>query len=162
MQNYNNLKVDLSNCDKEPIHIIGRIQPHGFMIILDQKTLQIEQVSSNLSAFLEVKPEEMLGQSLEGLCSGEGYLLLERQLRNSVQLNPKLLLMQGKLFFGFIHESSGKLVLECEPLVPSADQQRLENTYLFSQVQSELNNLDSLAAQSQLVVDRVQSILDYD
>ncbi|WP_161891245.1 phytochrome family protein [Pontibacter russatus] len=50
MQNYNNLKVDLSNCDSEPIHIIGRIQPHGFLLILDQETLQVEQVSRNIGS----------------------------------------------------------------------------------------------------------------
>jgi light-regulated signal transduction histidine kinase (bacteriophytochrome) len=26
--------IDLSNCDKEPIHMPGSIQPHGFLLAL--------------------------------------------------------------------------------------------------------------------------------
>ncbi|RZK16936.1 MAG: hypothetical protein EOO43_14000, partial [Flavobacterium sp.] len=33
-----NFQVDLSNCDREPIHIPGRIQSHGFLIVLDIDT----------------------------------------------------------------------------------------------------------------------------
>lgn len=90
MQNYKNLKVDLSNCDKEPIHIIGRIQPHGFMLILDHDSLLVEQASENVAGFLGIEASSLIGQSLEVLCSGEGYMLLEQQLRNAVKLNPQL------------------------------------------------------------------------
>ncbi|ARS35015.1 ATP-binding protein [Pontibacter actiniarum] len=162
MQNYKNLKVDLSNCDKEPIHIIGRIQPHGFMLILDHDSLLVEQASENVAGFLGIEASSLIGQSLEVLCSGEGYMLLEQQLRNAVKLNPQLLLMQEQVYFGFVHLSAGKLVLECEPAVPTAEQQRLENAYQFAQFQTDLNELDTMAGQSQLVVDYVQRVLDYD
>jgi light-regulated signal transduction histidine kinase (bacteriophytochrome) len=29
---------DLTNCDREPIHIPGSIQPHGVVLVLDQAT----------------------------------------------------------------------------------------------------------------------------
>ncbi|MGC4030747.1 MAG: hypothetical protein QM754_03210 [Tepidisphaeraceae bacterium] len=28
-------KVDLTNCDREPIHIPGSVQPHGVLLVLD-------------------------------------------------------------------------------------------------------------------------------
>ncbi|GHA59390.1 ATP-binding protein [Pontibacter akesuensis] len=162
MQNYNNLKVDLSNCDSEPIHHIGQIQPHGFLIILNQQSLQVEQVSTNIAAFVDVVPEDLIGHTLEKLCSGQGYLMLEKQLRNAVKLNPQLLHLCEHLFFGFIHSSEGKLVLECEPYFQGADQQRLENTQHFAQFQTQLNTLEGLGEQAQLVVNFVQQVLAYD
>lgn len=162
MQNYKDLKVDLSNCDREPIHIIGRIQPHGFLIILDQNSLQVEQVSNNLGDFLEISPEELVGNKLDKVCSEEGYLLLEKQLRYAVRLNPQLMLLQGKMFFGFIHESDGKLVVECEPAGHSVEQQRLENSYTLSQFQTELSMEEEIVDQSKLVVNYVQQVLGYD
>ncbi|RIJ41711.1 ATP-binding protein [Pontibacter oryzae] len=162
MQNYKDLQVDLSNCDREPIHIIGRIQPHGFLMILDQHTLHVEQVSVNVADFLDMASDSLLGKSLALLCSEEGYLILQKQLRNAMQPDPQLLQINGKMFFGFIHESKGKLVVECEPAVQLEEQQRLENSYRFSQFLTELSLKEDMVGQSQLVVEQVQEILGYD
>lgn len=35
--------VDLTNCDKEPIHIPGSIQPHGILFVLQEPQLKILQ-----------------------------------------------------------------------------------------------------------------------
>jgi len=32
---YDRTQVDLTNCDREPIHIPGSIQPHGAMLVID-------------------------------------------------------------------------------------------------------------------------------
>nr|WP_316629999.1 histidine kinase dimerization/phosphoacceptor domain -containing protein [uncultured Brevundimonas sp.] len=34
---------DLTQCDREPIHIPGSIQPHGFMLVLDLQSMTIRQ-----------------------------------------------------------------------------------------------------------------------
>ena len=39
--------VDLSACDREPIHIVGSVQPHGFLLALDLPGLIIVQASAN-------------------------------------------------------------------------------------------------------------------
>ncbi|KQO76328.1 ATP-binding protein [Methylobacterium sp. Leaf88] len=39
--------VDLTACDREPIHIVGSIQPHGFLLTLDAANLAIVQASAN-------------------------------------------------------------------------------------------------------------------
>ena len=33
--------IDLTDCDREPIHIPGAIQPHGLLLVADAATLQI-------------------------------------------------------------------------------------------------------------------------
>ncbi|ARD46209.1 EAL domain-containing protein [Colwellia sp. PAMC 21821] len=39
-------------CAAEPIHLIGNIQPHGFQLVLDPKTLQVVQYSDNIISLL--------------------------------------------------------------------------------------------------------------
>ncbi|MVN91042.1 ATP-binding protein [Mucilaginibacter aquatilis] len=59
-------KVDLTNCDKEPIHIPGKVQAHGFLVAVDSKCI-ITYLSENISDFLPVKAEELLGNDLKNL-----------------------------------------------------------------------------------------------
>ena len=39
--------LDLGSCDREPIHIVGSVQPHGFLLALDARTLTVVQASAN-------------------------------------------------------------------------------------------------------------------
>ncbi|RZM20272.1 MAG: hypothetical protein EOO88_36665, partial [Pedobacter sp.] len=45
----NNFDVNLTNCDKEPIHIPGKVQSHGFLIAVNSSSLQISFVSENVN-----------------------------------------------------------------------------------------------------------------
>lgn len=54
-------KVDLTNCDREPIHLLGKVQPFGFLIAVTQDWI-ISHVSQNVSDYLSVDPQEMLGR----------------------------------------------------------------------------------------------------
>ena len=54
----------LTNCDREPIRIPGRIQPYGFLLVLSTETLNILQISENVQSFLSLAPSELLGQPL--------------------------------------------------------------------------------------------------
>jgi light-regulated signal transduction histidine kinase (bacteriophytochrome) len=42
--------IDLSACDREPIHIVGSVQPHGFLLALDVPDLIVVQASANAPA----------------------------------------------------------------------------------------------------------------
>ena len=39
--------VDLTNCDREPIHIPGSVQPHGALLAVDPKTLRVVQAGGD-------------------------------------------------------------------------------------------------------------------
>jgi len=47
---------DLTQCDREPIHIPGSIQPHGFMLVLDLQSLTIRQGAGTI--------EDLTGRSV--------------------------------------------------------------------------------------------------
>ncbi len=38
----------LTACDREPIHILGTLQPHGFLVALDGPDLRVVQASANV------------------------------------------------------------------------------------------------------------------
>ena len=45
-------KADLSNCEREQIHLAGSIQPHGALLVLRERGHVVVQASANAAAFL--------------------------------------------------------------------------------------------------------------
>ncbi len=46
------MTVDLTNCDMEPIHIPGSIQPHGAMLVCDPDSTHVMYASSTAEHLL--------------------------------------------------------------------------------------------------------------
>ena len=59
--------VDLTNCDREPIHVPGSIQPHGAMLVCDATGDIVTHASANVSAFLGHSSDAVVGASLSQL-----------------------------------------------------------------------------------------------
>src|SRR5690606_9388103 len=60
--------VDLTNCDREPIHILAAIQPIGFLIALTADWL-IARGSANVAEFIGRAPDDLFGQPLDKVFS---------------------------------------------------------------------------------------------
>ena len=58
------INLDLTVCDREPIHIVGSVQPHGFLLVLRAASLTIVQASANAprSAAVGASLDEALPQ----------------------------------------------------------------------------------------------------
>jgi chemotaxis family two-component system sensor kinase Cph1 len=56
---------DLTACDREPIHIPGSIQPHGFLLAADETSRRVRHVSANVRETLGLDPADTLGRSLD-------------------------------------------------------------------------------------------------
>jgi light-regulated signal transduction histidine kinase (bacteriophytochrome) len=52
-------QADLSNCEREQIHLAGSIQPHGALLILREEDLGVVQVSANLQSMLELERDPL-------------------------------------------------------------------------------------------------------
>lgn len=63
MNNEKMTKPNLNNCDREPIHIPGGIQSHGFLIALDQ-SYAVQFCSNNISSFIDATAAALLGKKL--------------------------------------------------------------------------------------------------
>ncbi|MGY1638219.1 SpoIIE family protein phosphatase [Geodermatophilus sp. SYSU D00742] len=56
--------VDLTNCEREPIHVPGSIQPRGVLLAVTEPDLVVAQVSENLADLVGVEPGDALGRRL--------------------------------------------------------------------------------------------------
>ena len=73
-------EVDLSNCDREPIHLSGRVQSFGALIAVSADWI-VMHASSNVADYLGVPPEEILGVPLGGLVSTDAMRLLRSRVQ---------------------------------------------------------------------------------
>lgn len=114
--------VNLTNCDREPIHIPGSIQPHGILLVLAEPMLVIEQVSNNTERLIGIPPHNLLGQPLTTLLNAEQIMALQNCLQGNFEhINPLKMLIQvaGRVisFDGIIHRSlQDEIILELEPV----------------------------------------------
>jgi len=59
-------QADLSNCEREQIHLAGCVQPHGFLLVVDEPELRIVQASANAASESGVEAP-LLGRGLDEL-----------------------------------------------------------------------------------------------
>ncbi|MEQ7920416.1 ATP-binding protein [Xanthomonas sp. WHRI 1810A] len=66
LQNIDDLGLQsaIDQCAREPIKIPGSIQPHGFLLVIDESTMRIVQVSANVDTWLGIAPAGLLGMTL--------------------------------------------------------------------------------------------------
>jgi chemotaxis family two-component system sensor kinase Cph1 len=113
--------ITLTNCDREPIHIPGLVQPYGFLLCLDEATKQIVQASENVEAHVGISADELLHKGLERLL-GPDRLADIQALWPTLGTTPKLLgarldYVKGQPFFKLIlHRYDGLLWVEFEPV----------------------------------------------
>lgn len=117
-------KVDLTNCDREPIHIPGKVQSHGFLAAIDGK-YNINYVSQNIALFLPTTAQNLLGSNLSQLESllqtdeEAGFiqqmLQLGKHAKSFETINPYRVNL-GHASYNLIMSQSGtNYLLEFEP-----------------------------------------------
>ncbi|AIR91324.1 ATP-binding protein [Pseudomonas cremoricolorata] len=73
----------VERCAQEPIQVPGSIQPHGFMLVLDEQDLRVVQASDNVQRWLGIPTQHVLDRPFEELVSSQF------QLRSHLQLLPE-------------------------------------------------------------------------
>src|SRR5271156_3028443 len=56
-------QADLSNCEREQIHLAGSIQPHGALLLVTEPELSIVQASNNAPHLLGL-PDSVVGRPM--------------------------------------------------------------------------------------------------
>ncbi len=116
--------IDLSNCDREPIHIPGNIQSHGFLIAIN-KNFIITYCSENIAAFAQVTAVTLLGAPVYFLETvilkkTEGFIANLIKIAQTEEgfhpVNPYPVTFGGKNFNLVISVSADQYLLEVEPV----------------------------------------------
>lgn len=113
-------QVDLTNCDREPIHKLGHIQPFGALVSINSDWF-ISQRSANLEEMLGLDAEAEVGSRLSGIVADHAF----QRLRSAVAalIHPDQverlfgvdLTGNGKLFDCALHTSGRYSIIEIEP-----------------------------------------------
>jgi light-regulated signal transduction histidine kinase (bacteriophytochrome) len=114
--------VSLTDCDREPIHLLGAIQPMGFLLSVSTDW-RILRASANVDVFLGVPADELIGQPANAFLSTD----LLHDIRGRLQtvagtgiverLFGYALTTDGPLFDIAFHICGRETVLEFEPTV---------------------------------------------
>jgi two-component system, chemotaxis family, sensor kinase Cph1 len=108
-------EADLSQCDREPIHLLGGIQPHGGLLAFSEPDLTLQVVSANTQALLGRPPESLLGRPLSEVLHPSSLVLLTQALSAQSLVGGLRIEAAGHPFIGLPHRSDGLTVLELEP-----------------------------------------------
>jgi light-regulated signal transduction histidine kinase (bacteriophytochrome) len=112
--------IDLNSCEREPIHLLGAIQPIGFLLATSPEWC-IRRVSANVAQFLGRQPETLLGEALPDIIAREalheigGRLHLLRGPDALERLFGIRLLEDGPPYDLAVHMADGQVVIEAEP-----------------------------------------------
>jgi len=81
-------QADLTNCERELIHLSGSIQPHGVLLVLSEPRLVVVQVSANIEQHLGWTTDAILGQPVDSL--GSDCARAVREILEASQLHAPL------------------------------------------------------------------------
>lgn len=158
----------LDLCSREPIHVPGFIQSHGFLLIIDPE-LTIIYCSDNLYQAGNHLPQELCGMPVSSvnILFGKSendnfihdFIKLSWQGRNFKPLNPYVVLIDSKPYNMIISLSEENYILDFEPELSDlySDPQNLVGASL-SQMLADKNINDILAN----TVTQIKNIIGYD
>ncbi len=154
-------KFDLTNCDIEPIHHIGAIQPVGFLVATSADWL-ISRVSANAQDFLGGSIQTLLGAPLRDVFVGEAVHAIRNcvaMLRgpDAVERIFAIRLQEGGgLFDVAVHISGSTIIVEAEPSQPSGE---LSAAAMVRSMMSRMQGQTNLVGEA---VRLVQSVTGFD
>jgi two-component system, chemotaxis family, sensor kinase Cph1 len=120
-------QADLTNCERELIHLAGSVQPHGLLLALREPELRIIQTSANVHALLGLHGEELLKQPvaelggdilarIRQLCAEKTDLAEPAPLRCQLQLQGRIRDFEGTLHRVAGADGGHALLVEIEPV----------------------------------------------
>ncbi|WKW10878.1 GAF domain-containing protein [Pseudogemmatithrix spongiicola] len=162
-------EADLSNCERELIHLSGSIQPHGVLLVLSEPRFVVVQLSANVDQMLGMAPDVLLGSPIEalGFAAAEQVraLAAEPSLVAPQPLRLVLETPRGRLSCSaMLHRPpAGGLILELEEIVVAARRRTTPAlTQRLTQTVTRLSAAHSIPALADLVVRDMRDLIGYD
>jgi two-component system, chemotaxis family, sensor kinase Cph1 len=159
------MAVDLSNCDREPVHAPGAIQPFGYLLALEPSGRVVSHYSSNLTQLCGV-PEE-----------GEPFLLEEVFEQSSAALlyarctgatadgslpHARVTLIDGTMVRALAHRQGGRVIIELEPVEDEAADRLIEQQEALSAFAARLESFSTPLQICEAAVEAVGELCGYD
>jgi chemotaxis family two-component system sensor kinase Cph1 len=159
--------ANLTDCDREKIHMPGAILPHGAMLVIDCAAMTVLQVAGDTQGLLDQSRQSLLGMSVDAifnpapaerlrqLCASDG-LSKPRHL-----LDPLLRVVAERPIDASIHRVGDLLVIEFEA-ADIADPYASDPLSAVQEMVEGFAAAPSIADLCQMAADRVRRIAGYD
>ncbi len=162
--------INVARLEQEPIHISGKIQPHGVIFVLEEPELKILQVSKNTSTLFGIPPENMVQRNLEELLDSFQVDRLKAGLseENIDFINPTKVWVRKKgddylVFDSIVHRNpDGFLILELEPAISQESIPFLSFYHLARASINQLQETSNLRNFCQIIVEEVRKVTGFD
>src|SRR5688572_7671322 len=115
--------VDLTNCDREPIHLIGSIQSFGLLIAVSADAWVVTRASRSAEQWLGLSPQHLIGRSLASIFTETAVHTIRGQLQGAIMGDMVARLFGIQIVSGgprcdlAIHMLDRSVIIECEPSV---------------------------------------------
>ena len=156
--------VDLTNCEREPIHILGHVQSYGFLVAVQPGTQTVVHASENLAHLAGVPASQLLGQPVQLLA--EIMKLPADVLAYFSADNPTpesrnyLVTLNGINWNLILHQYNGLILLEWEPAGDERD--TFANNRLVTEALADVQRNQSITDLLQHTAQRVKTIIGFD
>lgn len=155
---------------EEPIHTPGCIQPQGILLVLIEPDFIVVQVSGNTAAFIDIKPNDLLGKNLNTILNPQQINYLKDCLssENLQDANPLEITLQVQVKEGLqafnsnIHRVDGVLILEMEPAAPLKDTAFPSIYHLVKTTVSRFQSTVSFQQLCQIAVKETRALTGFD
>ncbi|MEN0039436.1 MAG: ATP-binding protein [Cellvibrio sp.] len=159
------LDAALQECANEPIHIPNCIQPHGLMLVTNDTSEEILQVSENVIQHLGISAQDCIGKHLADVIGAENLQTINEAIREADLAPYKFTSVElaGKPYDAVVHFSRHHKVFEFEPKIDGARKDTLQKVYEdlrnYSIEAQKTYDVDSLY---HLIVAHVRNITGFD
>ncbi|WP_405211815.1 ATP-binding protein [Dokdonia sp. Asnod2-E02] len=112
-------KIDLTNCDKEPIHLLGQVQSHAYLFVIDALKKQIVRVSENVFNLLSRKREDIHTITIKDVFGPSASTIashIEGKNTQTIEVEVK-----EKRYVVITHYKEDLIYIELEPVVAQAE-----------------------------------------
>ncbi|UWR79597.1 GAF domain-containing protein [Phaeobacter inhibens] len=159
----------LTNCDREPIHQLGRVQSYGALIAVSTDWL-VQHASDNLLEILGIEAQAAVGHSLGDLIAEDAFTRIRRNLSALEAPDSNLrffnipLKDRSQAFDVSIHQSGRHLVIEFEPKFERSERDVMSEIYPhFSQLRrdEDISRLAQGAARGLQALSGFDSVMVY-
>ena len=158
--------LDLSGCDREPIHIPGTVQSHGWLFVVAGPQWRITQVSANMSGLTSRTPAEVLGQTLDAVIGRAAVEALTEALERGLALNVTVSRVFGVslacgsgVYNASVHTFDNRTLVEIEAVRGSSGLPPLD---LVQAMLSQLQRAHSLSELCNEMVGQLRELIGFD
>ena len=157
-------QYQLTNCDKEPIHLLSKIQQSGVLIVLRYDDYKIVQISDNCFRLFNFFPYELINKLISNFFDESFTNKLDEQIKSLQNQQSPLTIETSyldKTLFCIVHFEKDYIIVEINEIINSSEF-IIKSEEIVAKAVEECKATLDFNVLMQNIVNTVQDISGYD